>query len=181
MLLQIAIGTLASRVIGETPIFRPELIGLPEKEGGLGIPRHASLAPNLYKAAQEACRPLLQQIQPGFNSDPLGLREPIATAKEVTKSTNASLLQGLLQALNPYELKARLENASFLGRQWIRTLPTQKNYLLADSTTTEALRARLLIACRPLSTPCSHCGSRPNIGHEDLCRAANRRWISRHN
>ncbi|KAB5581299.1 hypothetical protein GE09DRAFT_948992, partial [Coniochaeta sp. 2T2.1] len=63
----------------------------------------------------------------------------------------------------------------------LQILPLQKPLVLADPETTEALRARLLAPCRPLDRPCTHCGARPTIGHEDTCRAASRRWISRHN
>jgi hypothetical protein len=52
---------------------------------------------------------------------------------------------------------------------------------LADPNTTEALRTRLLLPCKPLNRPCNYCGNITNIGYEDVCRAANRRWISRHN
>jgi hypothetical protein len=79
------------------------------------------------------------------------------------------------------EKNTRLENASYLGRQWLRVLPTQKQNTIADPETTEALRNRLLIPCRPINRPCTYCGNQPSIGHEDTCRAANRQWSSRHN
>ena len=78
-------------------------------------------------------------------------------------------------------MKAWLENTSYLGRQWLRVFPTEKPYQLTDPEGTEALRSRLLIPCRPPNTPCTYCGVRPKLGHEDLCRGANRGWISRHN
>ena len=44
----------------------------------------------------------------------------------------------------------------------------------------EALRARLLMPCRPLNKPYSHYESYPNIEHENLYKAASRRWIARY-
>jgi hypothetical protein len=46
---------------------------------------------------------------------------------------------------------------------------------------TEALRTRLLLPVKPPIAACSHCGLYPQIGHEDVCKAALRRWIVRHN
>lgn len=76
--------------------------------------------------------------------------------------------------------RARLEGSSYLGRQWLRVLPTQKQLIFADPEATEALRARLLIPSRPTDRACPFCGSFPTLGHEDVCKGAMRRWTSRH-
>jgi hypothetical protein len=36
------------------------------------------------------------------------------------------------------------------------------------------------LPCRPTDRPCTYCGANPSLGHEDVCRAASRKWISRH-
>ena len=46
---------------------------------------------------------------------------------------------------------------------------------------TEALRTRLLLPVKNPLTPCIACSAYPTIGHEDLCKGAERRWIIRHN
>ena len=176
------IGDAVERLIARnaydaTVIPQRNLIAIPVREGGLGIPNHAQLFEPLYDAAYRACTPQLIQLQPGFTPQPT---LKTLNAKETLIAESDRLLQRLKNATPATKLNARLENASFLGRQWLRVLPTQKHHLLADSEITEALRTRLLIPCRNEDTLCSHCGTAPKIGHEDVCRGAARRWIARH-
>jgi hypothetical protein len=178
--IEIALRLLIARSIADPLVpIKPALIGLPVREGGLGIPLHAQLASGLYLAAQEASKALLNLIQPRFQtsfSDKL-----YTTPQEVLTESNTAQLVALLPGLSVEQKRARLENASYLGRQWLRVLPIQKQYQFTDSEAIEALRTRLLVPCRPISFPCTHCGATPTIGHEDVCRAANRQWINRHN
>ncbi len=132
---------------------------------------------SLHEAARAASRPLLEQIQPDALA-PIG--PPSPSAREVLEEANAARLR-VLADLPADRQRARAENASFLGRQWLRVLPTQKQLLFADPEATEALRSRLLVPTRPLDRPCTFCAATPTLGHEDVCRAASRRWISRHN
>ncbi|TLD07926.1 hypothetical protein PspLS_12179 [Pyricularia sp. CBS 133598] len=44
----------------------------------------------------------------------------------------------------------------------------------------EAVRSRLLAPVKPLTHPCSYCGSRTNTGHEDVCKGALRKSTARH-
>ncbi|KFH40269.1 hypothetical protein ACRE_090710 [Hapsidospora chrysogenum ATCC 11550] len=86
-------------------------------------------------------------------------------------------------ATNPPRAReaARLENASYLGRKWLDTLPTRKQLVLSDEEATEALRQRLFVPTRAPG-PCTFCGAVASaIGHQDTCRGAHRAWISRHN
>ena len=156
------------------------LITLPVREGGLGIPSHARLAVKLYKAAKHAGKPLLELISPGTFTE-FELVSTVLSAKEVLAEENSAQLQAVTEKLSISQQKARIENASYLGRRWLQILPTQKQHLIADPNTTEAIRTRLLAPVRPTETPCSYCGSNPSIGHEDVCKGASRRWISRHN
>ena len=119
------------------------------------------------------------EICPKLYPEPPGRLVP--TAQEVFSSVNQDLEEKILPTLSKQALKSKLENASYLGRYWLRTLPTQKHHLLADSTVTEALRTRLLLPVKPPISPCTACGAYPEIGHEDTCRGAERRWIIRHN
>ncbi|XMA12782.1 hypothetical protein WAI453_005573 [Rhynchosporium graminicola] len=177
-----AIQALIAREPGDqSALVRSALIALPVREGGLGIPIHALLAPGLYRAAKEASRPILEAICPKiYLINPEPLDRSISTAREVFQSVNQGLESRLLLTLPKPALKTKLENASYLGRYWLRTLPTQKHYLLADSTVTEALRTRLLLPVKPPIAPCTACSAYPEIGHEDTCRGAQRRWIIRH-
>ena len=96
------------------------------------------------------------------------------------EEANAARLRTLdLGALD--RQRALLENRSYLSRQWLRVLPTQKQHQLADPEVTEALRSRLLLPSQLLEGACHACGSFPTLGHEDVCRGADRRWISRYN
>jgi hypothetical protein len=167
------IAALAARdsLYGARDIVRG-LIALPIREGGLGIPNHARLAAKLYKAARQAAIPLLERISPGTFID---LQEnTVQSAKEVLIEENTAQLAAVTAKLSVNQERARLENASFLGRQWLRVLPTQKQQLLADPNATEAIRTRLLAPVRPLDTPCSYYGSNPAIGYEDVYKGASR-------
>ncbi|XMA08903.1 hypothetical protein WAI453_001694 [Rhynchosporium graminicola] len=177
-----AIQALIAREPGDqSALVRSALIALPVREGGLGIPIHALLAPGLYRAAKEASRPILEAICPKiYPINPEPLDRSILTAREIFQSVNQGLESRLLPTLPKPALKTKLENASYLGCYWLRTLPTQKHYLLADSTVTEALRTRLLLPVKPPIAPCTACSAYPEIGHEDTCRGAQRRWIIRH-
>jgi hypothetical protein len=175
-----AVETLIAREPGDrSSLIRQALLSIPVREGGLGLPIHALLAPGLFRAATEASRPILEAICPRIYTETP--ERPLPSAKEVFISVNQGLEEKLLPTLSKPALKAIQENASFLGRYWLRTLPTQKHNLLADSTVTEALRTRLLLPVKPPITPCTACGAYPEIGHEDTCRGAERRWIIRHN
>jgi hypothetical protein len=103
------------------------------------------------------------------------------TPKEVLIKANQARLQRIKDLVPTEKQRARLENSSYLGRKWLSLLPTTKNQLLADQDVTEAARNRLLLPIRSLLTPCNSCGNTVTIGHEDTCKGASRRWISRHN
>jgi len=157
-----------------------EVIALPVRDGGFGIPSYARLAIPLYEAAKNAAFALITQIRPGQNTLCEGSIVQL-TAKDVLTEENAVLLRSLSAKLLQSQKNALLENTSYFGRSWLRVLPTQKQYTLADSDATEAIRSRLLLPVRPLDSPCSFCGAKPQISHEDVCKGAERRWISRHN
>jgi hypothetical protein len=197
-LIQQVIGALASRDPApfSTPDFSPvrqALIALPARDGGLGIPLHRALAQGIYRAARASSFPLLDRISSfclsfsaspssSFSSQPPFAPEgpPTPSAREVLSTANKEALDALSHLLPPAAARARLENASFLGRQWLRVLPTQKQLQFADPEAKEALRARLLLPCRPLDRACRFCATIPALGHEDVCKGAARRWISRH-
>jgi hypothetical protein len=155
------------------------IIQLPIRNGGLGIPSYSALAPKLYPIAKTASGPLLSQIHPRVFL--IGPKPSPKLAQEALTKQNEKIQAELFLLTSTSEEKSRLENSSYLGRQWLRVLPTQKQYQFADPEAKEALRSRLLLPCKPLNTPCTHCVNRVSIGHEDTCRAANRRWIQRHN
>jgi hypothetical protein len=102
------------------------------------------------------------------------------TAQDVLRETNKVKLETFLKDL-PYTYRqARLENASYLGRKWLGVMPTKENLSFTDSEITEALRSRLFYPVKPLGVPCGSCGAVAGVNHEDTCKAANRRWIARH-
>ncbi|TVY65851.1 hypothetical protein Focb16_v011371 [Fusarium oxysporum f. sp. cubense] len=181
-------------LVARSPAERPKepdpyFLSLPVREGGLGLPLHKELAQGLYQAAKETAKKILTGITSFFTSYPslstLEAQNPSQDqgklAKEVFKELNEAKLETFLQDLPiPYK-QARLENASYLGRKWLRVLPIQKPHFFTDSETTEALRSRLFYPIKPLDLPCSACGAIANLGHEDTCKGASRRWIARHN
>lgn len=193
-LIKETIEALATRNLGDKPPsnLNQDLIALPARDGGLGIPLHKELASGLYQAAREASRKTLDKIQSNLLSNPsLGL-EPDSSirqanltssklsAQEVLIKANRERLQRLERSLPNNLLQARLENASYLGCKWLRVLPTQKQLSFTDPEATEAIRSRLFLPIRPLDSPCSYCGCRVALGHEDTCKGASRRWTSRH-
>ena len=190
ILIKEAIMTLVARSPAERPKEPdPYLLSLPVREGGLGLPLHKELAQGLYQAAKETAKKILIGITGFFTSHPsLSTSEAQnpsqdqgKSAKEVFKELNEAKLETFLQDLpTPYK-QARLENASYLGRKWLRVLPIQKPHSFTDSETTEALRSRLFYPIKPLDLPCSACGAIASLGHEDTCKGASRRWIARHN
>lgn len=187
--IQSALQDLASRGPGDHSLDIPrELIGLPAREGGFGIPIHMDLAPGLYQAAKEAARGIISQIAPLSVANPApgpyveGTGpSAVPTAQEVLANHNKEHLESLQASLQPPQLRSLQENASYLGRKWLQVLPTQKSLLFADLEATEAIRTRFLLPIKPLGSTCSHCGDLVSTNHEDTCKAAARRWISRHN
>jgi len=115
MLILSSITALASRGIGNSSRdLQKGLIALPVRQGGLRIPSYARLAAKLHIAAKEAARPLLEQIQPDIYSN-LEPNSTILSAREVLTEENAVQLQAL--KLSSTQENARLENASYFGRQ----------------------------------------------------------------
>ena len=134
----------------------------PESPTSDGCPRGRSRTP---RAATSATDPATNPLR----------------AREVLQRVNKQRLQRLLATLPEAQQAARLENASYLGRKWLDTLPTRKQLVLSDEEATEALRQRLFVPTRSPG-PCSFCGAVASaIGHQDTYRGAYRAWISRHN
>ena len=175
--LKASIDILAARDFGPTSAYCTGLISVPVKDGGLGIPKHLTLI-GLHEAAYKAATPRIRQIQPAFTFPGTWTS---STPRLFQAGMNQVITNAVIKSQSPDKLAAMQENSSYLSRQWLSVLPTQKHLTLADSDITEALRTRLLIPCKSPDMPCTHCGAIPRIGHEDTCRAANRRWISRHN
>jgi hypothetical protein len=184
-LIQQAIKAILARRPSDLPKDpNPDLIAIPVREGGLGIPLYKDLAKNLFQAAREASEPVLEKIRASLQLPYIFSRDPSPkirkTAQEVLKATNRARLACFLETCPTSYQQARLENASYLGRKWLSVLPTRKDLSFADTEITEALRSRLFYPIKPTSLPCNHCGSIPAFGHEDTCKGANRRWIARH-
>ena len=175
--LKASIDVLAARDFGPKNGYCTGLISVPVKNGGLGIPKHLALI-GLHDMAYKAATPLIRQIQPAFAY--LGTWTA-STPRLFQAGMNQVITTAVKKSLSPDKIRAMEENSSYLSRQWLSVLPTQKHFTLADSDITEALRTRLLIPSKSPYSLCTHCGATPRIGHEDTCRAANRRWISRHN
>ncbi len=181
-IVQQLILSLATRDPSEPDLPSPaaqDLISLPVKSGGIGLLAFKAIAKDTYQAVKLGSQAALGDIYPNQAFWPI--EPPKRSAKAILWERNRDCLLNLQAALEPQAQQALLENSSYLGRQWLVALPTQKQLILSDSETTEALRTRLLVPIRPLETPCSFCGNLPTLGHQDLCKAAERRWTSRHN
>jgi hypothetical protein len=59
-------------------------------------------------------------------------------------------------------------------------LLTQKQLYIADQEAIKAIRSRLQVPIKPINGLCGYCGTQADIAHEDTCKGAERRWISRH-
>jgi hypothetical protein len=120
-LIQDAIITIASREIGQPDrLLQRALITIPVKEGGLGIPSHADLT-KLYDIAYTQSLKTLQTITKRLLK-PAPCPEEF-TPKELLTEVTTKALERLAPRLSPAQQAARLENASYLGRQWLSTLP----------------------------------------------------------
>ncbi|KAK5989589.1 Reverse transcriptase [Cladobotryum mycophilum] len=157
-----------------------DLVALPAREGGLGIPLYKEFALKIYQAARNASQPILDKIL-GRNIARSQPKEPFQTAKEVLIEATSLRIERLAEVLYPDQLRARIENSSYLSRKWLQVLPTQKQHIIADQEVAEALRNRLLIPVKLGNSLCNSCGEKASLGHEDVCKGASRRWINRHN
>lgn len=179
--IQQTVIALATRDPKETPIApNPSLISLAVRDGGLGLPRHKDLALKTYQAAREAANRVILTLESRVAVKPT-LNPSIPIAKAVFQQANKDNLDRLAEELPIEGKNALLENASFLGRRWLQTLPIQKSSIIADKDAIEVLRSRLLTPIKPIGAPCSLCGAIATLQHQDTCKAAARRWIGRHN
>ena len=114
-LIQDTIIAIASRSPGEPlEAFNISLIYLPVRVGGLGIPSYSKLATGLFQATRDAAIPLLAQIEPkGYTKPP----DKPPTAQEVLLNVYTDDLEALKAKATQGQHNARLENASYLGRQ----------------------------------------------------------------
>lgn len=181
----------------EPGAFDQEILALPRKAGGLGIPLHQEVSRIAYPAAQEEAQCTIQRILRDFESrnanepTPERVRNNVEQAPTTTqrpaklqRSRVRSLMEEkrtrLLQTLDQHRRNAVEENASYLGSLWLRILPTQKQLTLADSEVMAALNQRMLVASQPENQPCPHCSLASPFGHETTCLQRPRIPIVRH-
>jgi hypothetical protein len=159
-----------------------DLAALPTKAGGLGIPSFAEGSIELYKAARADSYDRIGKIRPLAQGERRAKAEASLSlpVKQIRKSHDSDRLADLESKLSPAALRARQENASFLGRYWLQVSPTQKPLALTDAEAVASLRTRLLIPVTLEGALCPLCGAPGGSGHEDTCRAAERAWIARH-
>lgn len=158
------------------------LTTIPIRAGGLGLPTHATIATAIYEATKAiTAEQAYIQPYPAHEPDPPDIPTIAATSpREVLQQHNTKASQRLKERLTADETNIYIENTSYLSRQWLTTLPTQKQLILTDIEITEAIRSRLLLPIQPTNTPCKLCGLRFTIGHEDACRQMDKRWTNRH-
>ena len=171
----LVVALASARLAAPPPGLEKDLITLPVREGGLGLLPHAAIAHELYIAAKGASQPTLQRL-----GAPHDTQDPEKTPQQALQAASKARLLQLETGLPQPQQRALQENTTYLGRQWLQVLPTQKKHSLADHEITQALRNRLLAPCKNPEQPCNHCGALPTIGHEDLCKGATRHWTKRH-
>ncbi|KFH42162.1 hypothetical protein ACRE_071140 [Hapsidospora chrysogenum ATCC 11550] len=74
--IQHAVQRLLARSGSEKVAVSEDLIALPVRDGGLGIPRHKDLAADLFQAAREAAKPTLNRIRSGLLTETLQRPRP---------------------------------------------------------------------------------------------------------
>lgn len=182
-LIQGCVQALASRAPTGYPepveIIHKALIALPARQGGLGLPLHEDLAVQLYQSAQHKAAEQLKTCYPRQKRQE-SPETQTPTAQEVLQQANTQHQKQLEQDLDQLQYRAWEENCAYLGRKWLGTLPTSKGACFEDPEATEAIRSRLLLPVRPIGSLCSYCATEAQIGHEDTCKGASRRWIARH-
>jgi hypothetical protein len=101
-LIQQAIKAILARSPGDLPKDpNPDLIAIPVRKGGLGIPLYKDLARGLFQAAKEASEPLLEKIRASSQLPYTPSRDPSLrirkTAQGVLKDTNRARLACFLK------------------------------------------------------------------------------------
>ena len=181
-----------------------DIIALPVRNGGLGIPLFHETAQQTYNLCSKLSKKLLlslgysspDQEPPDDPHDP-GDPDPPTTIQELASSTTKQYLGRLASSTNLFEKRVLLENSSFLGRRWLSILPTTKTLTIADTELEYGLQTRFLIgttthnlqdlqnhqSSQNPSLTCLKCTNqvKTSLNHEDTCRAASRGWIKRHN
>jgi Reverse transcriptase (RNA-dependent DNA polymerase) len=170
-----------------------DIIALPTRHGGLGIPLFHEAAADTFATASSLAQSELGERgyrttrpeERGHDPDPPP--DP-PTLQQLAAGYTAKRLERLDSTTNQAEKKARLENASYLGRKWLDILPTTKPFFIADIEIEAALRIRFLTVSRSghqtgeEGQSCPKCHNQPTtmLNHGDVCKAAERRWIQRH-
>ncbi|KAF5002548.1 hypothetical protein FGRMN_285, partial [Fusarium graminum] len=119
-LIQEAIKALIARRPSEVPKEpNPDLIAIPAREGGLGIPLYRDLAKGLFQAAKEDSDFVIKAIKRASKVAEAFTRDPSPeigkSPQEVLQAANKARLACLLETCPSSYKQARLENASYLG------------------------------------------------------------------
>ncbi|ODO07458.1 hypothetical protein L198_01037 [Cryptococcus wingfieldii CBS 7118] len=151
------------------------LSSLPARFGGLGLLPFNKIAPLAYKSAQEASDSFLAKIDLIHLLDP----PPTPTPQRVRCAKLWSeQLSSFMEAATQPERKHLVENASKLGRSWLRQIPYFELLRLSNHEVAAGLHYRLLT---PASSPvCSACANESDLGHDEVCRLRETWSIRRH-
>jgi hypothetical protein len=186
-----------------------DIIALPTRNGGLGIPSFAEAALDTYTTSNRLSRDFLvvrgYKITPYRDpnvflvpddfltpdQEPPDPPPPPPSLREIVAENTTRRQERLASTTTSYEKRALLENSSYLGRRWLDILPLSKPHTIADIEIEAALRTRFLVSSLSFSSTqpnttrssCQGCLSEPTtlLNHEDTCRGAVKRWIQRHN
>jgi hypothetical protein len=126
-----------------------DIIALPTRNGGLGIPLFLEASLDTYTTSIRLSREFLASR--GYNRQPDPPDPPLdpplpPSLREVIASYTTRRLERLDSITSLYKKRALLENASYLGRKWLDILPISKNLTIADIELEAALRTRFLVA-----------------------------------
>ncbi|ODN74327.1 hypothetical protein L202_06744 [Cryptococcus amylolentus CBS 6039] len=155
--------------------FGARLTAGPVKFGGLGLLSFNKIASLAWKSAQESADSFLAKIDLIHPLDP----PPTPTPQRVRCAKLWSdQLSSFMEAASQPERKHLAENASKIGRCWLRQIPYFEPLRLSNHEVAAGLHYRLLT---PAYSPvCAACANESDLGHDKVCRLRETWSIRRH-
>jgi len=178
---------------GERDLDR-DLIALPTRNGGLGIPLFLESALEIYTTCNRLSRTFL--IERGYKISPIAPivsiepideyididnidiqppdpPDPVPSLRKIVASYTTRRLGRLASTTSLYEKRALLENSSYLGRKWLDILPLSKNHTIADIELEAALRTRFLVSTLTRASSPTSDSPRSSLDIDTWCRSCN--------
>ena len=147
-------------------------MGLPARDGGLGIPSHHDVAPLAMRASRESAEVMVRKILHMDDRD----QSTFKTQAELCREMWELKSKQMAKRIGPLRTAVLLENSSVVSRRWLETIPYHGLLRLNDSAVSAGLLYRTL--AKPARPTC-RCGKPAELQHEEVCVQVNH--YTRHN